>query len=306
MSNESEIQLFSSAPRIFMKFKRFLLGLLVFGGVTYAIATLALYFLQSRFIFVPSRIIETTPDSLNLPHQEVWLRVKTPNGVERLHGWWLPSKQANSKVLLYLHGNGLNIGANLNHANRFHQLGFSVLLVDYRGYGRSEGAFPTEQRVYEDAGAMWDYLVQERRIPPQNIFIYGHSLGGAIAIDLAAKQPQAAALIVESSFASIRKMIDYQPQFRFFPIDLILQNKFDSISKVRSLKMPVLFFHGKSDSLIPYEMSEQLFAAAPQPKRLLLVPDAGHNNLARIAGETYLQAVRKFAAEVSAVKVKKQ
>ncbi|PSB04826.1 alpha/beta hydrolase [Merismopedia glauca] len=278
-----------------MRLKKLFIGVLGLGTTAYVLATLVLYFLQSKLIFIPSQVIETTPATFKLPYQEIWLPVKNSRGeVEKMHGWWLPSSQPNAKVLLYLHGNGLNIGANVAHANRFHKLGFSVLLMDYRGYGRSEGGFPTEASVYEDAATMWDYLVNQQRISPQNIFIYGHSLGGAIAVDLAAKHPNAAALIVESSFASIRKMVDYQPQYRFFPIDLILRNKFDSVTKVRSLKMPVLFFHGTVDTTIPYQMSEQLFAAAPEPKRLLLIPKAGHSNLADIAGKTYLQAVQKL------------
>jgi uncharacterized protein len=284
----------------FMRLKQLFVGVLGFGATAYILVTLALYFLQSKFIFVPSQVIETTPARFKLPYQEILLPVTTSTGkVERMHGWWLPSSQPNAKVLLYLHGNGLNIGANVAHANRFHKLGFSVLLIDYRGYGRSEGGFPTENSVYQDAAAMWDYLVNQRRIAPKNIFIYGHSLGGAIAIDLAVQHPDAAALIVESSFASIRKMVDYQPQYRFFPIDLILNNKFDSVDKVRSLKIPVLFFHGTADRTIPHEMSEQLFAAAPEPKRLLLIPNAGHSNLANIAGKIYLEAVQKLIQQAS-------
>jgi uncharacterized protein len=283
-----------------MRLKQLFIGVLGFGATAYVLVTLALYFLQSKLIFVPSQVIETTPARFKLPYQEIWLSVKNSQGkIERMHGWWLPSSQPDGKVLLYLHGNGLNIGANVAHANRFHKLGFSVLLIDYRGYGRSEGGFPTENSVYQDAVAMWDYLVSQRRIAPKNIFIYGHSLGGAIAIDLAVKHPDAAALIVESSFASIRKMVDYQPQYRFFPIDLILSNKFDSVEKVRSLKMPVLFFHGKADRTIPHEMSEQLFAAAPEPKRLLLIPNAGHSNLADTAGKIYLEAVQKLIEQAS-------
>jgi uncharacterized protein len=279
-----------------MSLKRLFIGVLGVGTTAYVLATLALYFLQSRLIFVPSNVVESTPAVVDLAYEEVWITVKNS---ERIHGWWLPSRQANAKVLLYLHGNGRNIGANLNHARRFHDLGFSVLLMDYRGYGLSDGGFPTEAGVYEDAAAMWNYLVEQRRMAPKNIVIYGHSLGGAIAIDLAIKQPDAAASIVESSFTSIRQMVDYYGNYRIFPVDLILQNKFDSIDKVRSLKMPVLFLHGTLDTTIPYQMSEQLFAAAPEPKRLLLIPTAGHNNLARVAGKTYLQAVQQLVEQAS-------
>lgn len=218
--------------------------------------------------------------------------------VERMHGWWMPEKGANGKVLLYLHGNGINIGANIAHANRFYQLGFSVLLIDYRGYGRSEGGFPTEARVYEDAAAAWDYLVKQRQIKPSQIFLYGHSLGGAIAIDLAVQHPEAAGLIVEGSFTSIREIVQHQGRFWMFPADLILNQRFDSISKVRSLEMPVLFIHGTADGMVPATMSQQLYAAAPEPKQLVLIPEAGHNDVAEVAGSQYLQAVQKFVQQV--------
>jgi alpha-beta hydrolase superfamily lysophospholipase len=122
--------------------------------------------------------------------------------VERIHVWWIAA-QPDAKVLLYLHGNGINMGAAVANAHQFHQLGFSVLLIDYRGYGRSEGSFPTETRVYQDAVTAWDYLVKQRQIQPSQIFLFGHSLGGAIAIDLAVQHPDAAGLIVESSFTSM-------------------------------------------------------------------------------------------------------
>lgn len=282
--------------------KLLLRSLLPFGAIAailYTAACLYLFFGQTRFIFFPSPVIETTPEFFNLDYQEVWLPVKTESGkVERMHSWYIPSSSPNVKFLLYLHGNGVNIGANVTHANRFHRLGFSVLLPDYRGYGRSEGSFPTEATVYQDAAVAWDYLVKERKIQPSQIFIYGHSLGGAVAIDLAVKHPDAAGLIVENSFTSIRDIVDYQGVYRIFPIDLILHQRFDSISKVPSLQMPVLFIHGTADLRVPATMSQQLYDAAPQPKQLFLIPDAGHNNTAEVAGEKYFYVIQKFIQQV--------
>lgn len=244
-------------------------------------------------------MIEATPKFFNLEYQQVWLPVRTKSRlVERIYAWWIPASGSNSPVLLYLHGNGINIGANVAHANRFHQLGFSVLLPDYRGYGQSEGSFPTEASVYQDAVAAWDYLVHERKIQPERIFLYGHSLGGAVAIDLAVKHPDAAGLIVESSFTSIRDIVDYQSIYRIFPIDLILHQRFGSIRKVHLLALPVLFIHGTADLQVPASMSQQLYEAAPQPKQLVLIPEAGHNNTAEIAGDKYFQVVQKFVQQV--------
>lgn len=272
-----------------------LLPIVAIAAIFYTAACLYLYFQQTRFIFFPSPVVDITPKFFNLNYQEVWLPVKTNSGkVERINGWWIPASQPNAKVLLYLHGNGINIAANAEHANRFHQMGFSVLLIDYRGYGRSEGSFPTEMQVYQDAVTAWNYLVQARQIQPSQIYIYGHSLGGAVAIDLAVQHSDAAGLIVEGSFTSVRDVVDYQAIYRIFPVNLLLHQQFDSIKKVRSLKMPVLFIHGTADWKVPASMTEKLYAAAPQPKQLLLVSEAGHNNTAEIAGAKYFQTVQKF------------
>ncbi|MDZ8053913.1 MAG: alpha/beta hydrolase [Aulosira sp. ZfuVER01] len=281
----------------------FLLKLLLCVGIIAAIAYLAfcllLFIQQPRFIFFPSSVIEDTPEFFDIAHEEVWLQVPMRSRqVERIHGWWLKAKQPNDKVLLYLHGNGINIGANINHAYRFYQLGFSVLLIDYRGYGRSEGAFPNEKRVYQDAVTAWNYLVQQRQISPGQIFIYGHSLGGAIGIDLAVKHPNAAGLIVESSFTSIREVVAYRNLFRMFPVDLILTQRFESIKKLPKLKMPVLFIHGTADSSVPFFMSQKLYAVAPEAKKLILVPGAGHNDVADVAGVEYMQWVDDFVQQV--------
>lgn len=268
-------------------------------AIAYFGACLFLYFRQNRFIFFPAPVIETTPAELELKYEEVWIPVSQKSGkVERIHGWWIPAENPSRRVLLYLHGNGVNIGANVNHAARFHQLGFSVLLIDYRGYGLSEGSFPTEDSVFLDAETSWNYLVQDRGISPEQIFLYGHSLGGAIAIELATRQPNAAGLIVQSSFTTMREMVDYRFHFWMFPIDLLLTQRFNSQAKVRQLQMPVLFIHGTADPQIPSEMSEQLYQVAPEPKSLFLVPEAGHNNVATVAGEAYFQKVRDFIATV--------
>ena len=199
------------------------------------------------------------------------------------------------RVVLYLHGNGSNVGGNVEHANRFHGLGLSVFLIDYRGYGKSQGDFPSESQVYEDAQLAWDYLVKQRGIHPSQIYIYGHSLGGAIAIDLAVRHPEAAGLIVEGSFTSALAMVDFQAGiYRVFPIDLLLTQRFDSIAKIDRLQMPVLFIHGAADTTVPTQMSKKLFDAAPEPKQLYIVPDGGHNNTAQIGGAEYLRVVNQF------------
>lgn len=268
-------------------------------AIAYFLVCFLLYFKQPKYLFFPSSLIEKTPAFYNIPFEDVWLSVVMQSGkTERIHGWWMNNRNANGKTLLYFHGNALNIGANVFAASGFYRGGFSVLLIDYRGYGRSEGSFPNETRVYEDAATAWNYLTQEKQVPPNQIYIYGHSLGGAIAIDLAVKHPEAAGLIVESTFTSIRGVIAARKLFRFFPVDIILRQRFDSIKKVPNLKIPSLFIHGIEDKTIPAFMSKELYSAAPKPKELILVPGADHNDVGEIAPLQYLKAVQHFLSIV--------
>jgi uncharacterized protein len=260
-------------------------------GVAYLTACAVLYFWQTRLLFLPSAQIQTTPKVFNLPYEEVWITVRPG---ERLHGWWIPAASPHAPVVLHFHGNAVNIGANLDQADRFHQLGLSVLLMDYRGYGQSQGQFPHERQVYEDAEIMWNYLTRDRQIPPEQILLYGHSLGGAIAIELATHHPNAAGLIVESSFTSVRQMIDRTMNLSLFPIDLLLTQQFNSIAKVGDLQMPVLFIHGAADTRTFPDMTEALYAAAPQPKQFYLVAEAAHNDVAAVGGFAYLAVMKKF------------
>lgn len=265
------------------------------AAIAYLLICLALLKWQNRLIFLPTAEILLAPAALSLDYEEVWLPVtRNSSEIGALHSWWMPASSPAIGTLLYVHGNGKNIGANVEQASLYQQLGFNVFLFDYRGYGRSPGTFPTEAQVYEDAAIALNYLCQQRGIPTSEIAVYGHSLGGAIAIDLAARYPDLAGLIVESSFTSMREIVAYTGQYNVFPIDLILHQKFDSIAKVPSLAMPILLIHGTGDRTIPYQMSQTLFEAIAAPKKLLLVADADHNNAATVGTQDYVQAVRDF------------
>jgi alpha-beta hydrolase superfamily lysophospholipase len=275
-------------------------GLLRLGKISalaYTSICGVLFFTQPYFIFKPTRAFQKSPEFYNIKYQNVYLPFPGSSSNNVIHGWWIPSQRRHLGTLLYLHGNSLNIGSNITQAYRFHQLGFSVLLIDYRGYGKSQGNFPSESQVYQDAQTAWNYLVKQKQIPANQIFIYGHSLGGAVAIDLAVKHPEAAGLIVQNSFTSMQKMAELNPYFRILPVSLILRHRFDSITKVKSLRMPVLFVHGTADAMIPKTMSKTLYAAAPEPKQLLLVPGAKHNNGDLFFNRSeYRQAIQNFAA----------
>ncbi len=280
--------------------KKFTYWKLLFGATAlilaiYALTSTYIWARQAHFIFRPERIISKTPAEYQLPFEDVYVTVNDGNGkTERIHGWWIPAANPSDRYLLYLHGSALNIGANITHARRFHQMGFSVFLISYRGYGISDGTFPTETQVYADAQAAWTYLVEQKGIDPKAIFIYGHSLGGAVAIQMALNNPAAGGLIVEAAFTSIADMARRIPKYRIFPLELLVHERFDSIEKVSRLQVPVLYIHGTADYFVPPEMSSELYKRTASSKQLKLIPGGGHNNSAAVGGDEYLQAVRNF------------
>jgi pimeloyl-ACP methyl ester carboxylesterase len=263
----------------------------IIGGLlaSYLTGCLLLRWGQTRLMFFPDSILKATPDTVGLAYEDIWLPM--PQG--SVHGWWIPAADR-APVVLYLHGNGSNLGDLVTRAKRLHQLGLTVLLIDYRGYGRSPGLFPSEASVYADAEAAWQYLTQTRQIAPDTIVLYGQSIGGAVAIELASRHPEAAAVIAESTFTSMRAMVAQTIPEYLLPIDWLLTQQFDSLSKVRSLQVPILLIHGTADDTIPATMSQDLFAAAPNPKHLLLIPDANHDNVARLGGNQFLQTIKQF------------
>lgn len=267
--------------------------------IAYGALCLGLYVFQTRLIFKPTDTLTQTPADIPVPYEEVWIAAngRPAELNEGLHGWWLPALPGRltdfSLTLLYLHGNSQNIGANLGLAHRYQRMGLNVLLVDYRGYGLSLGPFPSEMRVYEDAIAAYRYLTETRQIPQHQLWLFGHSLGGAIAIDLASHRP-AAGLIVQSSFSSMRQVVALTDQYSWMPIDWILTQQFDSIEKVPNLRLPVLYIHGLEDDTIVPSMSQQLYTASPDPKQLWLVPGAGHNDVAETSGDAYFTMVETF------------
>lgn len=249
-----------------------LLRLLAVGAIGYAIAFGYIWLYQSHFLYGPTHVLQTTPASHKLDFEEVWIPVNADTKrPQQLHSWWIPQPKNHLGTLIFFHGAGLNIGYNVSQANWFRWLGLDVLLVEYRGYGLSEGDFPTEASLYEDAEAALAYLTTEREIPTGEIMLYGHSLGGAIAINLAIHHPELAGLIVHNSFTSMVEMASFSNIARWFPVQLMLNQRFESLEKVRQLKMPKLFIHAIGDPKIPVYMGKRLYAEAPEPKELILM-----------------------------------
>ena len=250
---------------------------------------------QRESIFEPAAALQTSPARLGAPFEE--LRISSGSGAERgdLHAWWIPAEQTGAPTVLYLHGNSRNISYNLENALRYRALGSNLLLVDYRGYGKSTGGKPSEAKVYEDAEAAWQYLVKQRGVKPQQLFIYGHSLGGAAAIDLALRHPEAAGLITESTFTSMQAMGELK--YDFLPAGLLLNQRFESLQKITQLKVPLLLIHGTWDQKVPVGMAQQLFEAAPQPKTLVMIEGGEHSNNAAVGWVEYRDAVSAFVGQ---------
>lgn len=248
-------------------------------GLAFLVASVVFYSTQNDYIFEPDTALQTTPGRVGLKAEEIYIH--SGNGSESgdLFSWWIPSTSIDAPTMLYFHGNDKNVGhvRDLEYARGMHGLGYNVLMIDYRGYGKSSGGKPSEAKVYEDAESAWNYLVRQRGVAPDRIFIYGHSLGGAIAIDLAIRHPEAAGIIEESSFTSM-PAIASTTGYGFMPTDLLIHERFDSLSKIKGLKIPLLIIHGTWDKTVPYQMGRQLFDAAPQPKTIELIEGGGHEN----------------------------
>ncbi|WP_413044126.1 alpha/beta hydrolase [Pseudomonas sp. YJ42] len=223
---------------------------------------------------------------------------------QNIHAWWWPAEQVNAPAILYLHGSRWNLTGHLFRLEQIRSLGFSVLAIDYRGFGQSLGELPSESSVYEDARIAWDHLKTLQPDADKRL-IYGHSLGGAVAVDLAAElgleaerrgeAPPARALIVESSFTNLAD-IATEVADTPWPIRWLVSQKFDSIDKIDQIGMPLLLVHGTDDQYVPARFSEELYAAAKHPKQLLLIEGGTHNNAMRVGRRAYSDAIRELLA----------
>jgi alpha-beta hydrolase superfamily lysophospholipase len=242
---------------------------------------------QGELIFRPSKDAWRGFNGADYSYEEHWIGL----GDHKLNAWWMKADDPNAPVMVYLHGARWNLTGSVTRIERWRKLGFSVLAVDYRGFGKSSDMAPTETAAYEDAEAAWDYLA--KLAPGKPRYIVGHSLGGAIAVELARRHPDAAGLVLEATFTSVRDMIDTSA-WGFLPVGLILTQKFDTLSKIGEVKMPVLVTHGTRDTIVPVAMGEQLYEAAKAPKRFIKVEGAGHHNLSGVAFDEYKRAMQEL------------
>jgi fermentation-respiration switch protein FrsA (DUF1100 family) len=229
-----------------------------------------LYFRQSSFTFQPTRDVLYNPGDIKLEYEKVQL--KTSDNLI-LSAWYIPAKNAKF-TLLFCHGNGGNISHRLENINIFNGLGVNCLIFDYRGYGTSGGK-PTENDLYIDAQTAYDWLINEKKISPENIIIYGQSLGGSVAAYLASNV-KAKGLIIESCFTSFADIA--KKRYPYMPIKLLAKYNFKTMDYLKKVNYPVLIIHSRNDDIVPFEFGWRLYKeAAKEPKEFLEI-SGSHNN----------------------------
>jgi alpha-beta hydrolase superfamily lysophospholipase len=244
---------------------------------------------QRKWIFNARTYAETAADEPG----DVWIehRSAESGATVKLRGLWLPNDDPRAPVLLFLHGAGRSLDHTTSRAEHMRDLGFSVFAIDYRGFGRSTAELPSETAVYEDARAGWAWLAAHHGDRPR--YIFGHSLGGAIAIQLATEVPDAQGLIVEGTFTSIPEVFQSM-RWGWLPITALITQRFDSLAKIDKVKAPLLVVHGSRDGLIRPTLARTLYERATVPKKFVLVEGGTHYSTNRMASAAYREALKEL------------
>jgi uncharacterized protein len=247
--------------------------------------------LERMFVYYPVRQITEDPGHIGLSYQN--LSIVSEDGV-RLHGWFIPCEGAN-RTLLFFHGNAGNIGDRLFYIETFHKLKVHVFIIDYRGYGKSEGK-PFEKGLYRDAWAAYNWWAHERQPGGEKLILFGESLGGAVAVNLASKV-RPAGLILQSTLTCAKDIARENLLLRLlFPLANV---QFDSSKLISQVVCPKLIIHGTHDEMIPFRFGKALYDRAAFPKTMYVVPEAGHNDLPWVAGEEYSVKLKQFLSDIN-------
>lgn len=245
-----------------------LIKFVMMGGMVYFGLIILLFLFQAKLIFMGSREVFMTPAEYNMDYEDVYLDVSG----QKTHGWYVPVKDARG-TLLFAHGNAGNLAYRVDIIAMWNSLGLNVLAFDYGGYGNSTGS-ASELRCYEDGRAMWHYLTDKQKIASDKTILYGRSLGGGVAAQLATEF-EAAGLILESTFSSVTHMA--KQTYPFIPASILVRHRFDTIGKLPDIKMPLLMLHSPYDTMIPYSHGKMLFKIANEPKEFVDL-GGGHND----------------------------
>lgn len=244
--------------------------------------------LATKFIFFPTKMIAFYPTEWQLKFEEVFF--KNADG-QVLHGWYFPGGAPN-RTLIYYHGNAGNIGDRLPKIRKLYGIGMNIFLFDYRGYGGSEGR-PSIDGLVADSLTAYRYVLSREDVDPNHIILYGESLGGAMALEVAV-QERYKAIILEGTFTSVKEMA--KSAYPFLPA-MLAPDIYRNINLIRELHEPLLLLHGTEDRTVPYFMSEKLYQAAPQPKRFVSFEGCDHSNLHELKSQQYVQAIQEFLAQ---------
>ncbi|MFH0826259.1 MAG: alpha/beta hydrolase [Candidatus Omnitrophota bacterium] len=245
---------------------------------------LYLKYIESRAVFFPEKEIEYYPSEVSLPFEDV--SFPTSDGL-KLNGWFIAQPGAAYTLLLF-HGNAGNIGHRLDKLLTLRPTGANIFIMDYRGFGKSEGRI-SEKGFYLDAKAAYDYLVEIRKIPPEQIILYGESLGTAAVIDLAAKV-KVKAIIVEGGFSRGRDMATRM--YPFIP-NFLFSDSYNSLKKIKSVDVPKLFIHSRDDEIVPSSLARKLYLVSQEPKEFVEI-NGGHNSAFMDSKEEYISAIASF------------
>ena len=240
-----------------------------------------LYIMQPKFLYSPVREIACTPGDLGLDYEQVVF--KSADGLQ-LSGWYIPVE--NSKfTILFCHGNGGNIFHCLDSINIFYNLGLNCFIFDYRGYGNSEGK-PSEEGTYLDVEAAYNWLTKKKKMPPDRIIVFGRSLGGSIATQLASKVATCA-LVVEGTFTSY---VDIGKKFYpYMPVRWFARFSYRTIDYIKNVRCPVMFVYSRNDEVVPFEFGLELYEAANEPKEFVEI-FGSHNDGFLVSSEIYKKA----------------
>jgi fermentation-respiration switch protein FrsA (DUF1100 family) len=253
--------------------------------ITYAVIVTLMYLMQQRMVYFPDREICETPENIGLQYKDMAFTAR--DGVS-ISGWYVPAEKERG-VILFCHGNAGNISHRLESIKIFNELGMSVLIFDYRGYGKSEGS-PSETGTYLDAAAAWDYLADVKKKSPGSVIIFGRSLGGAVAAELALRK-NPAGLIIESSFRSLPDL--GKKFYPWLPVRLLARFKYATMDKVASIGCPKLIVHSPEDEIVPFAHGRAIYEQAAPPKEFLEIR-GGHNEGFLVSGKLYTEGLEKF------------
>ena len=273
------------------RLKRMIWHILITLVAGYVLLAALLFIFQGYLVYRPTSKHIATPAQHEKPmdYEDVWLQ--TADGV-KLHGWFVPAEESPKGTVLMFHGNAGNVSHRLKTIAIFHQLGYNAMIIDYRGYGLSEGS-PGEQGTYRDAEAAWKYLIRQRKIDRNRIVIFGRSLGAAVAAWLAVEK-HSGGLILESPFTSAPDM--GAEIYKFLPVRLMARINYNTLGRIKHVRCPLLIIHSPDDEIIPYHHGQKLFQAAKEPKTFQEIT-GGHNDGFIRSGDLYTDCLERFLSE---------